>query len=744
MIKSSKSSRIGLLAAGMALLLGVLCAGQAGAQQPRINTFFPIGGRAGETVDVEIRGSGLAGAEKLIVLGNGVSGSVDPADVKVDETNKPIFQNKCASCHELRSPSNRSMTPAQWAATVDRMVKVRQAPLSVDETTKVTQYLTGLARAGKITAKVKIAKETLPGLYELRVATPRGISTAGLFEVGHLPELLAVNNKFDQPLAVTMPCVVNGSMVANAERNYFKFSAKKGARYVFDLKAFRYNNLVQEYFNPNLRLYDATGKQLVENHGYYDLDPLIDWACPADGDYTLEVRDLLGRGNPGDVYRLAMGVVPYDTALYPAVATAGSKVTETVVGRNLEGRTSFEMQAPSHPGIEMVNSPMGPQPLFVTSYPVVRADAKSATPTNLPAALTGRIATEGQSESFTVQGNGRFEFNVYATRLGAPSRVRVSIKNDKGGVIANAGNIGRNDGIRQTELDGRAVVDLQTGKSYTVTVEAPKLNQKDEDPESDSTGPAYVYCVEARPAAASLECVVRSSNISIRPGMATPVEIVLARREGITGDVTINAQNLPSGVTASPAVIQPDRNRGWVILTASGSAAPDERPIEFVATAKGASGELSVRAMPQELYRINNQPRYLKREECVAAVRGKMDFTANLVDNGPIKVRPKKGVEVKVHIERKEGFKGPLVVQIDGLPLGWVANQEGVGPNQTEVTLIVRPDGNNRQPFLQRDVTWTQIHAVVIVTQEEFDFVIATPLVIKADRADEEEKSQDR
>jgi len=728
--------------AGLALVATMSVAGRAGAQQPRINTLFPIGGRAGETVDVEIRGSGLAGADKLVVLGKGVSGSVDPADIKVDETNKVVFQSKCSSCHELRSPANRSMTPAQWASTVDRMVRVRQAPLSADETAKVTQYLTALARAGKITAKVQIAKDTLPGLYEIRVATPKGISTAGLFEVGHLPELMAVNNKMEQPLPVSLPCVVNGSMVSNAERNFFKFSAKKGTRYVFDLKAFRYNLLTQEFFNPNLRLYDATGKQLVENHGYFDLDPLIDWSCPADGDYTLEVRDLLGRGNPGDVYRLAMGVVPYDTAIFPVAATAGSKFTATVVGRNLENRPSFQVEAPTHPGIVTVNSPMGPQSLLVTNYPVVLADAKSASPTNLPAALTGRIASEGQSENFTVQGNGRFEFNVYATRLGAPSRVRVSIKNDKGGVIANAGFVGRNDGIRQTELDGRAVADLQTGKTYTVSVEVPK--QKDEDPESDGSGPAFVYCIEARPAASSLECVVRSSNISIRPGMATPVEIVLARREGITGDVTVTPTNLPAGVTATPAIIQPDRNRGWVILTANGNATPSEQPMEFTATGKSAAGDVTVRAIPQEIYRVNNQPRYLKREDCVAAVRGKMDFTASLVDNGPIRVRPKKGVEVKVLIDRKEGFRGPLVVQIDGLPLGWVANQEGVGPDQKEVTLIVRPDGNNRQPFLQRDATWTGIHAMVIVTQEEFDFVVATPLVVKADHADEEEKSQDR
>ena len=117
-------------------------------------------------------------------------------------------------------------------------------------------------------------------------------------------------------------------MAGNGERHYFKFAAQKGKRYVFNMKAYRYNELSQEFFNPNLRLYDSAGKQLVENHGYYDLDPLIDWTCPENGDYVLEARDLLGKGNPGSVYRLAMGSVPYDTAINPPAAPASAHVMQ--------------------------------------------------------------------------------------------------------------------------------------------------------------------------------------------------------------------------------------------------------------------------------------------------------------------------------------------------------------------------------------------------------------------------------
>src|SRR4051812_18881446 len=90
----------------------------AGAQTPTINTFFPIGGQAGKTVEVEIRGASLENATGMLVHGSGLMGSVGVSTGKTDEAGKQVWQSKCATCHELRSPANRSMTTAQWSATI--------------------------------------------------------------------------------------------------------------------------------------------------------------------------------------------------------------------------------------------------------------------------------------------------------------------------------------------------------------------------------------------------------------------------------------------------------------------------------------------------------------------------------------------------------------------------------------------------------------------------------------------------
>ncbi len=556
--------------AAIALIL-LVCSVSAFAQIPRINTLYPIGGKAGSTVEVELRGSSLDGAQELLVTGKGVTGEVDPGGAKGDEKNKAIWQSKCGSCHELRSPANRSMTPAQWAATVERMVKVRNAPLSADEATKVTQYLVSLAKAGKVTAKLSIAPDAPPEVVEVREVSQRGVSTAALFEVGNLPEVTGVNGQMNQAQPVTLPCVANGCLQNNTERHFFRFNAKKGERLVFNLKAFRFNDQIQMFFNPELRLYDADAKQIAENHGYYDLDPLIDWTCPADGLYVLEVRDLLGRGNPGSVYRLTMGSLPYEKA------------------------------------------------------------------------------------------------DQYAAKPASPK-------------TAHSGS--------------------------------------------------------------PLECVERPDNVTLRPGVETAVQVVLTRREGTQGDIELTAEGLPPGVTALPSVIPPDRNEGWLLLAAAPDAQPSAQPFQVIAVGHGKDGEVRARAIPQEFYRLNNDPRYVDREDSVVAVRGQPDFTVAFASQDPIQAHPKKGTPVKVVVTRRGEFKGPVTVRLTGLPSGWVANPETAPPDKSVVTLLVRPDGNNPNPFLNRDPKLTPTRAILEANSDEFIYAFGTALVVG--KVDEDEKDKPR
>jgi hypothetical protein len=702
-----------------ALSLLLMAASGAWAQMPHINTLFPIGGKAGETVEVEVRGASLAGAQSVMVAGGGVTGSVDPGGNKADDTNKPIWQAKCASCHELRSPANRSMTPAQWAATVDRMVKVRQAPLSADEAAKVTQYLQSAARAGQMTARLTIAPDALPGLREVRIVTPHGVSTATWFEVGNLPEVMGVPGQITQPQPVTLPCVANGTLAGNGERHYFKIAAEQGKRYVFNLKAFRYNDLIQTFFNPDLRLYDSKGNDVVENHGYYELDPLIDWTCPQSGDYVLEVRDLLGKGNPGNVYRLTMGAVPYDTVVYPAAARVGEKFTGHVAGKDLVGNEkAFTAPAPEHPGLTEVSSPWGPQPFVSSPFPVVVAGQSKQT-SALPATFTGRIEKAGATDLFDIKAPGPWEFEIYAGRLGASDSLRVTLLDEKG------------NGVAGSNGDRRFSANLDGAKTYRLRV----------DDTAGKGGDSYVYAVEAHPLRPYVQAVVRPANISVKPGTATVAEITLTRRDGVDGDVNVTVDGLPKGVSARPLLLPQDRNRGWLILDASADAPASASPVVISVTAKGGGNTFTAPCTPQEEYRLNNDLRYADREQSVVSVGAPPDFSATVTTASPLKVDTKKGVEVKVKVQRRNGYKGGLVARMDGLPQGWFCYQEGLPGDRDEVTLLVRPDGDNQQPFIKRDPKMTPIQAVVQIIQDDIPIVVGVMPVDKPVVVDESKRA---
>ncbi len=113
-----------------AVLLFTLLALPVCAQTPRISALFPAGAKTGDTVDVAVRGGNLVGVKRVLVTGErGVTAELVGGGGAVDESAKPVFQQKCQLCHELRSPANRTMTPEQWAATVDRMINQRSAPI---------------------------------------------------------------------------------------------------------------------------------------------------------------------------------------------------------------------------------------------------------------------------------------------------------------------------------------------------------------------------------------------------------------------------------------------------------------------------------------------------------------------------------------------------------------------------------------------------------------------------------------
>ena len=367
---------------------------------PRLNSLFPAGGQPGMTVEVAIQGSDLEDAHEVIIEGEpGITAKLHPAGGEIDDTHKPVFEANCGQCHELRSPSNRSMTPAQWKATVQRMITEKGAEIDAASQTQIVAYLTSAARASAgLTAELSIAPDASIGLREIRIVGKHGTSTAWPFEVSQTPDIIETESNNDPESATTieLPSLINGVINPGGDEDYYVFEGTKGQRYVFSVKAYRLNNISQQFFNPTISIFDAKGVELARSNGFYSLDPLIDMTLPDDGPYLLRIRDLLHRGNPDSVYRLTGGVLPYNTYLFPAGGTlpdadmnrthpptetnqallgppspAKTNIIQCVIGgENLpETEWQVKLTADDQPGLKQIRTPYGIFPFVINAHP---------------------------------------------------------------------------------------------------------------------------------------------------------------------------------------------------------------------------------------------------------------------------------------------------------------------------------------------------------------------------------------
>ena len=362
---------------------------------PRLNSLFPAGGQLGTTVEIAIQGSDLDDAHTLIIEGDpGITAQLHAGGGEVDNTHKPVFEANCGQCHELRSPNNRSMTPTQWQATVQRMVTEKGAEISAKAQTQIVAYLTSAARANAgLTAELTIAPDAPIGPREVRIVGKHGTSTAWPFEVSQIPDVVETesNNTPEAATTIELPSLVNGVVNPSGDEDYYVFEGTQGQRCIFSVKAYRLNNISQQFFNPTIAIFDAKGIEIARSNGFYSLDPLLDVTLPADGPYLLRIRDLLYRGNPDAVYRLTGGVLSYNTYLFPAGGTvpnaeqrpeenAGTfhgpptppepNVIQCVIGgENLpETDWQVELTADEQPGLKQIRTPYGIFPFIVNAH----------------------------------------------------------------------------------------------------------------------------------------------------------------------------------------------------------------------------------------------------------------------------------------------------------------------------------------------------------------------------------------
>jgi hypothetical protein len=83
---------------------------------------------------------------------------------------------------------------------------------------------------------------------------------------------------------------------------------------------------------------------------------------------------------------------------------------------------------------------------------------------------------------------------------------------------------------------------------------------------------------------------VRAANL--RPNQVLPLRVLVVRRDGFDGEISLGAEGLPAGVRAEPCVIGPKQTEGTLLLAADSNAAPWVGAIKVLGSAR--AGEQSI------------------------------------------------------------------------------------------------------------------------------------------------------
>ena len=124
-------------------------------------------------------------------------------------------------------------------------------------------------------------------------------NTFRLSDVGNSLEV-EPNNDRATATPSEFPSAFNGILQETGDQDFFKFTAKKGQQFEVEC----YGRRIRSAIDPVMYLYNDKGGRVASNDDSRGPDSYFRFNVPADGEYTLHIKDHLNRGGPGYVYRV--------------------------------------------------------------------------------------------------------------------------------------------------------------------------------------------------------------------------------------------------------------------------------------------------------------------------------------------------------------------------------------------------------------------------------------------------------
>ena len=371
--------------------------------------------------------------------------------------------------------------------------------------------------------------------------------------------------------------------------------------------------------------------------------------------------------------------------------------------RGAVARNAWRLLAPRDATADLVDlfgdvpgaaQPLAPA-LLAPSAPVIEAEPNdrpaAAQTVSFPATLAGRFHPRGDRDWFTFEAKAgdTFVFDLVSNRLGLQTDPCLTIESVTTGPDGNP--VGKeiafvDDGpaefvggaIDRPSADPTIEFKAPADGTYRILVRDLKADSR--------TSPENAWVLVARKPAPDFRVLALlaeqnradANKANVVPpvvdiGGATTIDVMVFRTDGFSGDVTVEAEGLPAGVSAAPAIAPARTNRATLVLSAAEGMKPWSGTIQVVGRAKIGEADVVHTARVATL-RFNadsqNVPRIVHELHDVAlAVTG---------DAAPLTVAPTETkvwetarggkVSIPLSLVRRPGGKGDVSLTAPGLP----------------------------------------------------------------------------
>ncbi len=603
--------------------------------------------------------------------------------------------------------------------------------------------------------KVSVPPGTPLGSHDVRLVNRWGVSNARAFVVGDLPEVAEKEPNDDVPQAqrVELNTTVTGAVGSPTDVDYFVVSGRKGQRVVISCLT----SSIDSRLRAALELYDGAGRQLAFNRHFQGHDALVDCTLPGDGDVFIRLYEFTHTtGGPDHYYRLTVSTAPWIDAIMPPLVEPGKPTRVTVYGRNLPGGQPDPAAVEDGRVLErstmIVNGPLDEparQRLAYTGHvparsagldgyefrvrnaagssnaylmglataPLVVDNEANDTPQTaqavpVPCEIAGRVERPGDRDWYQFQAKkGEVCYiEVWSERLGAATDMYFVLRNS-----TTKQDITEMDDGADTLSPLRFPTRTEDPPAYRFVAPADgpyqlMISSRDADVRG---GPRQLYRARITPARPDFRVYLlpaddhRPEGNCLNQGGHVNYTVLVDRRDGFDGPVTLTAEGLPPGVFGPTQTIGPGLRGGELVLSAALDAPSWTGAFTVKATAQVAGRTVVREARPGGIvWPVKPQQRNLPAvsrldRSLVLAVRERAPFNLSATPDPAAIVQGTKATAT-LRLSRLAGeFTGPVQVTVlepqTHLPGGLTVNNNQpltIDKGKEEATAVVDVKSN--------------------------------------------------